>query len=345
MTLRTTHIATGAFLSCMLVAPTTGAPEATEALPSLDTDMAFRLDPARGGDEYLLGMLQDEEPAAPAGGGDNTGTDPRDFSNKFMPYFRYTELENDVEVKELTLFGLYAFDPRFAMTYELPVAKNLDYSDLDAFKMGSGGVPPGSGFPGGVPGNGIPFDDLDSDGDNTGVGDLILRFFVRPESLEWDINDEGDSFSIMPTLEFTLPTATDDVLGSESLIVSPALTFVADIPGPAPFGLGFIAAMNFIDFDVYKDNSRNSTTRYRGRIFWMQPLTKPGSNLFDGLYILTEVQPIYDFMTSDFDLWIGPEFGKVVNEDFVVYAKPGFGIDTDPEDRDFTFEVGVRIFY
>ncbi len=33
--------------------------------------------------------------------GDATGTDPRDFSPKFMPYYRYTELENMLQFKNL----------------------------------------------------------------------------------------------------------------------------------------------------------------------------------------------------------------------------------------------------
>ena len=52
----------------------------------------------------------------------DTGTDPRDFKPKFMPYYRYTELESGLENNALTLFGLYAFTPRFGMTYEIPVA-------------------------------------------------------------------------------------------------------------------------------------------------------------------------------------------------------------------------------
>ncbi len=95
----------------------------------------------------------------------------------------------------------------------------------------------------------------------------------------------------------------------------------------------------------FKDNSRGSTSRYLGRHFWMQPFTKPGPGIFDGLYLLTELQTIYDFRTSDFDVWIGPEFGKIVHEGLIVYAKPGWGIDPEPNDRRFTFEVGVRIFY
>ena len=58
-----------------------------------------------------------------------TGTDPRDFAPKFMPYYRYTELENGLENNALTLFGLYAFTPKFAMTYEIPVAYKNDVTD------------------------------------------------------------------------------------------------------------------------------------------------------------------------------------------------------------------------
>jgi hypothetical protein len=66
---------------------------------------------------------------------DASGTDPRDFSSKFMPYYRYTELENDVEVNEFVLFGMLAFNPKLAFTYEWPVAKEIDYSSVDAFKQ------------------------------------------------------------------------------------------------------------------------------------------------------------------------------------------------------------------
>ena len=57
-----------------------------------------------------------------------TGTDPRDFAPKFMPYYRYTELENGLENQALTAFGLYAFTKKFAMTYEIPLGYKNDVS-------------------------------------------------------------------------------------------------------------------------------------------------------------------------------------------------------------------------
>ena len=265
-----------------------------------------------------------------------------------MPYYLYTELENGIKVNQMNFFGMHAFTGRFAMTYDIPLAKKIDYSDLGAFRTLSGGIPSGSGF-GEVPSGGVPFDDLDPDGDVIGMGDISLRFFLRPEQLEWSYDDgntmgKKKGISLMPLVELLFPTATEDVLGGEAMIVSPGFVLVVDMPGDAPFGLGFFAMMNFFDFDVYKDDSRGSTSRWRGRWFWMQPLSKPGPDLTDGLYLLTEFQPVYDFNTSDFDFWIGPEFGKAM-EWGAIYAKPGWGIDNETEDRDFTFEVGFRYFF
>lgn len=302
------------------------------ALASLDDDAAQ----AGGKGKAPSGKVTQE---------DETGTDPRGFSSKFMPYYRYTKLNNEVTVKELTLFGMVAFTPRLAMTYEMPIAKEIDYSGLDAFKVGSSGLPPGQGF-GPLPPGGVPFADLESDGDNTAIGDLNLRVFYKPESWEGKYaGSENKSYTFMPVLEMTLPTATDDVIGSEAWILSPGITIVTDLPGGPPFGIGFFAMMNFFDFDVIKSDDREDTLRYRGRWFWMQPLSKPGENLMDGLYVLTEFQPVYDFENDDFDLWISPEFGKIVKPGLIVYGKPGWGIDRDKEDRKFTFEAGVRIFY
>ena len=292
---------------------------------------------------------------------DATGTDPRDFSPKFMPYYRFTELENDVEVQEMVLFGMYAFTPKFAMTYEWPIAKEIDYSGLDAFKLfqqggPSGEVPPIGEEPGG--GGGIPFNDLESDGDVVGMGDLNLRFFYQVDQWRYKFMDGQKNFSIFPVIETTLPTATEDILGGESWILSPGMTIVTDMPFiKPPLGLGFFAMMNFYDFDAIKDSRRESTSRFRGRWFWMQPLSMPahvkdpedtGVQLFNlaGLYLLTEFQPVYDFEESHFSFWVGPEVGKILKDGVIAYAKPGFGIepDADEGDRNFSFEVGFRYF-
>ncbi len=294
--------------------------------------------------------------AAQDEGGDATGTDPRDFSSKFMPYYYYTELENDLQVTQFNLFGMYAFNPKFALTYDLPVVKEIDYSDVAGFKnLDPGNLPPIGNLPG--MGGGLPFDDLEDDGDVIGIGDLNLRFFVASDDWKWTFMNGKKSMSLFPVLETTLPTANNDVLGGEAWILSPGITWVTDMPFESPpLGLGFLALMNFFDFDAVRDNKAPDTTRFRGRWFWMQPLSMPASmidptdtgyHFFDltGLYLLTEFQPIYDFEADDFDFWVGPEFGKILKDGQIFYVKPGWGIDNDGGgDRDFSLEIGFRYF-
>ena len=90
----------------------------------------------------------------------------------------------------------------------------------------------------------------------------------------------------------------------------------------------------------------------------MQPLSAPAFadnpedksfHIFDlsGLYAMTEFQPVYDFKESEFSFWVGPEFGKIIREGNIVYAKPGFGIAPDEQDGDrkWTFELGWLYFF
>jgi hypothetical protein len=261
---------------------------------------------------------------------DQSGNDPREFSSKFMPYYRSTQLKNGVKQQEFTLFGFYAFTSRFGMTYEWAMAKRLEFGNA---------APP-----------------MATDTDQTGMGDLGLRFFLRPRSGEFAFMDGKKNISLMPLVELFLPTATEDMLGGDAFIVSPGFVFVTDMPfEKPPLGLGFFAMMNFYDFDAFKEDEVGYTSRYRGRWFWMQPFSMPafmknpkdvGVHILDlsGLYLLAEFQPIYDFRKSDFDFWIGPEVGKILQEGLIFYAKPGFGIDQDDEDRQFTLEFGMRYF-
>ncbi len=279
---------------------------------------------------------------------DATGTDPRAFGTKFMPYYRYERLENRLKVDTLALFGLVRINDQMAWTYEMPVAKKIDYSGVSAFKSlpACPPVPPGGGLPGspgsGFPVNGVPFSDLDCDGDVVGIGDLNFRFFVKDERLRFSSPfSEDGSGEWMLGFETMLPTANEDVLGTEAWVLSPMLVLVADMPLPH----SFFALMNFYDFDVFKDDSRDDISRFRGRWFYMQPLSPPGEKWYSGIYLLPEFQPVYDFENSEFSFWIGPEIGKVLAPGKILYAKPGWGIDSEDAERDFTFEVGFRWFF
>lgn len=274
-----------------------------------------------------------QEESVTTGDEDATGTDPRAFGTKFMPYYRYTQLENGLKVNELTLFGLVRYSDDIAVTYEIPIAERMDYSTVPGFA--SAGQTP-----------------LESDGDVTGHGDANFRVFVKNPNLRFGFSfSEKGSSEVIPLIEVTIPVASDDVLGGDALIISPGFAYIVDMPA-----MGFFASMNFYDFDGFRDESRGHTSRYRGRWFYMQPITPPGFvakndpdipdlGILSGIYLLPEIQPVYDFVTSEFSLWIAPEVGKVISEGTVFYVKPGWGLEAEAVERDFTLEIGWRHFF
>jgi len=242
---------------------------------------------------------------------DKTGTDPRDFSSKFMPYYINSELVNGLKINQMNLFGLFAFDKDFAVTYDIPITVELDFSDTS--------------FPG-------------PPAKENGMGDMGLRFFYKPGSTQFE------ETSHMFGAEFKFPTSNSDVIGTEVTIASPMYVYVKNVQITGP---GFLALMNFYDFDIFSSEGVAKVSKYRGRWFAMIPLAKPGPNFLDGWYLLPELQPVYDFEATDdaFSLWLAPELGKLVAKNFVMYAKPGWGIVKDAQtDRDFTFEIGFRYF-
>ena len=260
------------------------------------------------------------------------GTDPRDFAPKFMPYYRFTELKNGLTQDEATIFGLIAFSKNLALTYEIPLGYQRDIRDTNAFKasdslLAGGGIVTPNALPAG-----------EGDGEETGVGDMNLRLLYNA----------GDALggSLMLGVQVTFPTATDDLLSAELVQISPVLTYIYDLgfwPGPG----AFIAGMNFYFFDAFGESSAGNVSFYMGRYFIMLPLTNPAMGLLGGIYLLPEFQPIYDFENDDhFSFWAGPEIGKMLRPGSIVYAKPGFGVSADDgsADRDFTFEVGWRLF-
>lgn len=245
---------------------------------------------------------------------DATGNDPRVFSNKWMPYYRYTELENGLKQQDLTAFGTLRFSDRVGMFYEVPLAQYRDLSDVP-------GVPSGT--------------------DAIGMGDIDIKFLWRPEALDWTFGEGGKkSGSVLLGTDFVLPTATDDALGGDALLFAPIVGFVWDMPLHA-----FVAMLNLYYVDVYKEAGAPDTSRYVGRWFYMQPLTPPGP-WYGGLYLMPEFQPIYDFETDDYSSWLGLEFGKMFAPGRIGYIKPGLGLDnSETIDRDITFEIGFRWFF
>jgi len=250
---------------------------------------------------------------------DNTGNDPRVFTAKWMPFYRRTELENGLVQQDVTAFGTFAFSDRIGMFYEIPLAQYRDFSEV-------------SGLPQDFPSSAI------------GVGDMSLKFLIRPGFLDFKYGNPGKmnkkTGSILVGMDFILPTATKPALAGNSFNFAPILGVVVD----APF-YGWFAMLNLYYFDVYQTDLAQQTSLYVGRWFYMQPLTPPGKwwGLF---FLMAEYQPIYDFETKDFSSWFGIELGKVVAEGHVLFGKPGWGLDNSAEtDRNSTLEFGWRYFF
>ena len=68
---------------------------------------------------------------------DATGNDPRVFSNKWTPFYRYTKLENGLKQQTLTAFGTMRFNDRVGMFYEAPLALKNDFSDIPGVPSGT----------------------------------------------------------------------------------------------------------------------------------------------------------------------------------------------------------------
>jgi hypothetical protein len=235
--------------------------------------------------------------------GNKTGTDPRDFSLKWMPFYRYQELENGLIQQDLTAFGTVPFQRNLGMFYEVPLAQYRDFGDVQEWPTGA---PTGA----------------------VGVGDVDLKFLY---------NLGG---TVLLGTDFVLPTATDPALAGNALLFAPIVGFVVDTPL-----YGFIAVLNLYFFDVYKADSAPKTSRYVGRVFLMQPLTKPGP-WWGGFFLLPEWQPIYDFENEDYSSWIGVELGKMISPGRIAYIKPGWGIsNSESTDRKNTVEAGFRWFF
>jgi len=186
--------------------------------------------------------------------GNKTGTDPRDFSLKWMPYYRYTELENGLTQQDLTAFGTVPFSRTLGMFFEVPVAQYRDFSDVPGFPAGS---------------------------DAIGLGDVDLKFLWNPKALGFSYGKEGTmSGSVLLGTDFILPTATDDALAGNALLFAPIVGVVMDMPMH-----GFFAMLNLYYVDVYKKDSAPDTSRFVGRWFYMQPLTPPGP-WWGGIFVL-----------------------------------------------------------
>lgn len=237
-----------------------------------------------------------------------TGNKPSTFNYRINPYIRHNSLENDVEITDYSVFLMTPttyFGNDGAFVYEGPMTRDQDLTEI-------GGL------------------------EDTGFPDPVIRMPMVLEPFQ-----TGDSLNWIPVIlpEFTLPLGNDSLSGDTLIASLGGGWVISDSPR------WFIALIQFYDFDLSKSSGRDDVDRVRLRWFW-QYMVSP-KNL---VYIMPEFQASFDFEEDENNYWFGPEIGKVIkparggDAGFVVYAKPGFGIDNEDDsfEREWSIEIGVR---
>ncbi len=125
---------------------------------------------------------------------DQTGTDPRSFSNKWMPFFRSQKLENGLKQYDLMAFGTVGFSPQVGMFYEVPLAQYRDFRDISGF-------PPGA------------------DSTVIGVGDTSLKFLVNLERMRFTFGKEGEKSGSAPRYGLRFSHGDQRCVGRQCFVV------------------------------------------------------------------------------------------------------------------------------
>ncbi|MGI9325781.1 MAG: hypothetical protein ACR2PZ_11225 [Pseudomonadales bacterium] len=247
--------------------------------------------------------------AAEASSGEvKTGNKPSTFNYRINPYIRHNSLENGTEVTDYSVFAMapvkWFGKAPGAFVYEGPISRDQDFTDI-------GGV------------------------ESTGMADPVIRgpFILKPFQL--------GKYNWIPVIipEFTLPIGSEELTG-DTLVFSPGGGFVIS-SNPR----WFAALVQFYDTDISKSSGRPDVDRLRLRYF-LQYMISPKHRF----YMMAEFQGVFDFETDEENFWFAPEFGKVITPPkgdkagFVVYAKPGYGINNQSNsfEREWSLEVGVR---
>ncbi len=239
MTQRSNRSVTAAFCLLILVAGVAAAEERGRA-PIGDTMLGSVVGMADAMTETASRKAAQEQQGggAPQGGGEapaggppggeevqDNGTNPASLGFKFLPYFRYTELDNGVKaIEDLVLFamlGLPKISPFTAVVLEWPVSKTLDFGSIAEEILSLPGevvtvpeipcAPPLCGgnlpFP-------LPVEGVARGFDISGVGDFRLRYLQGVKMIPG--KKEGAATVLLVGLDVMTPAASDPILGDES---------------------------------------------------------------------------------------------------------------------------------
>lgn len=352
-------------LGICLVASFGAAPLAAQGNPLLESVISTANDMVEAGSRDAIDSQEQQGGSgteqgaggSPEGGGaegeegeevQDNGTNPASFGFKFMPYYRYTELNNEVKsIEDLVLFALIdlpMISPFSALVLEWPVRKTMDFGSLaENFLVGIQEIPlipcapPTCG--GDLPAP--PPEAIARGFDISGVGDFRLRYLQGIKMIPGE--KPGRNTVLMVGLDVMTPAASDPILGDETWYGSPIFAHIHNLDPTS-----FFAFLHFYFFDWAEKSGADPINQnkdigfYMGRFFFQKAWPKLG------YYLLPELQVIYDNESAnDWSVMFMPELGKSFaagNLGLTAYIKPGWAIDgPDPAERRFSVEFGIRM--
>ncbi len=299
----------------------------------------------------VAASLQEDGKEAEAGGPpggevEDNGTNPGSLGFKFMPYYRYTKLNNGIKAIDnlalFTMLPLTKISPFTAVVLEWSVGKTMDFGALaeDILEgIESPDIPCAPPTCGGsLPAP--PPEALARGFDISGYGDFRTRLLQGVKMFPG--NKPGKSTVLMLGLDVMFPIASDPILGDETLYGAPLFAHIHNLSPQT-----FFAFLHFYFFDwadksgAHPVNADKDIGFYMGRWFFQKAFN-------NGYYLLPELQVIYDNESdAGLSVMLLPEFGKsfkLGDTGMTAYIKPGWAIDgPDEAERRYSIEFGVRI--
>ncbi len=182
------------------------------------------------------------------------------------------------------------------------------------------------------------------DQEDDGLSDWTVRLILKPFVTDF-IGDLKASHVFF--FEATMPTGDEALTGDQTIGTVGYGPIMTNSPN------WFFAPLFFYDSGIDNKSPNEDVDRLRGRIFYQYAWQ-------NGVYVLPEVQLIYDFNQSEFTSNILPEIGWVfkrpprLSDSFrpnappgnAIYLKGGPGVsNSDTGDLDYRIEVGLRFLW
>ncbi len=246
---------------------------------------------------------------------DKTGTNPLNFQRTFQLTNEYDAVTSNAEVNFTRFRYTEAFRPDFSLRLEVP----LVYAHATIAGNSATGDDDGSGST-------SPSDEIDAS--RFGLGDVVLKASYVPFA--------DHRRGILFAAELAAPTASDDVLGTEKWVISPAVTYAIFLPKMMIFAPTYKHSLSFAG-----DGDRNDINKGTFDFYLVKKFDKGRQWInIDPTYLLDFENDQYSGGTLR--VTYGRLLGKMSGAVISGYVKPGVGVGSD-RPNDWSAEVGVSL--